>query len=474
MVRGIVLLILLNIVLLARSIRYKLTVDDEGRTKYKKGQFNKLTTLWRMLRSSGNCNPNLTIDHILSILIHTTTVVLIYIFFNNFMLALLFSLHPVNIQVSTWLNGKRYAISTILVLFMLKTMPYGIIIFPILSFFQINGIMTPILYAMSGYWWVIFAYPILFAFGKDHILRQIANRYQNHAPAGELRNTGHNKLIIGIKTFGFYTTHILLPTKVAFLHTFLDRFGTSNEDNEYWYSINWHFWRGLIMLLTIGTFMFLNWNNHIGKGLFWYLIFIVQWCNYPISITQSVTDRYCYLPMIGLLAVLCQIVPTTYLYVYAGYLLAKHIQTLPMYNGIEGTLTHNSFVYPKHLRIYASKAEHYMKQHLFHNAYGECVLGLRVRKNDFRLLTLGAKCLIFLDKTKYKEPIKELLNRAENNYVLGTEKNCRKQVQLLTDMAENWEGFDYENEQNKEVKNVTVVHLNSVDSIVRKEGELNE
>ena len=232
----IITIILLNVILLARTIKYKPTVDDERREHYKKNQFSPLVTFWKMIRSSGDCNPPLLLDHILNIILHTTTCVMIYLFLGadkiSFLTALIFSAHPVNTQVSVWLNGKRYAISAIITILMLKYMPWGIILYPLLSFFQVSALMTPVFYLREGHWWAVFFMFLIFGLSRGHILKQISNRYRTHAPKGELRNTSNSKLIIGIKTFGFYTSHILFPTKIAFLHEFLDTFGKTEKDNK--------------------------------------------------------------------------------------------------------------------------------------------------------------------------------------------------------------------------------------------------
>lgn len=455
----IIFIVLLNVLLLGRTINFKPTVDDERRDRYKVGQFTPIITFWKMIRSSGDCHPkSLRLEHLLSIVLHTITCILIYIFFGSthlsFLVAILFCVHPVNTQVSTWMNGKRYAVSAIIVLIMLKFVPYGIILYPLLTFFQISGLMSPIFYMIEGHWWAVFFMFMLFGLSRGHILRQISNRYHKQAPVGELRSTRAGKIIIAIKTFGFYTSHILFPTKVAFIHEFLDTFGNTEQDNKYWYKLDWRFYRGLLFVGILGVTMYLQWGNAIGRGVFWYFLFIAQWLNYPITITQSVTDRYCYLPMIGLLiAVTNGLIATGNVwvaYMWVGYLLAKNFYAVNSYNGIDETLRNNLFVYPDHIRARAALAERYIKKHIFHAAYYECQLGLEVRRTDFRLNTLAAKCLIFMDKEKYKEPIAHLIKTAKGNFNLGTEKNCKKHIQILEDMSVNWKGFDYEQEGKEE------------------------
>ena len=58
--------------------------------------------------------------------------------------------------------------------------------------------------------------------------------------------------------------------------------------------------KGITLLSIFSVVMMMNWGNRIGEGMWWWFIFSLVFSNWT-TITQSITDRYCYLPIIGLI-----------------------------------------------------------------------------------------------------------------------------------------------------------------------------
>ena len=125
------IIVLLNLVVFYRTLNYDMVIDDNCRKFHTKDLTNNwFIRLYRCTRYSGYGGIPIKLDHLLTILLHTTVCILIYIVLGNnthsFIAALLFSIHPANNQVSIWLNGKRFAVMTILTLLMWMFKPYGV------------------------------------------------------------------------------------------------------------------------------------------------------------------------------------------------------------------------------------------------------------------------------------------------------------------------------------------------------------
>ena len=301
----ILIIILVNFVLYFRTLNYGMIVDDVSR-KYKlslaKTTKQKLTVWTDVLRGSGTWKINLQLDHLLSLLLHTLVSCSIYLAFGktaaSLMAAILFSIHPANNQVSIWMNGRRYGMGTLITLGIWAFKPFGIVLYPFASLWQANALLAPILYVLTPSWRAFVLIPLYFLFWKRKMWREFKGRFFTMAN-GDLKKFKWKKLIIAVKTYGYYFLHCLWPRRMGFYHFFLESYGFSKEDNDYWYSLNKDFYVGLAVILIVIPTMILNWGNMIGFGLFWFTLFILQWCHFPITALQAFADRYCYLPNVG-------------------------------------------------------------------------------------------------------------------------------------------------------------------------------
>ena len=128
------IIILANFIVYFRTLSYDMVIDDNCRKFHEKDLHkNLLVRIFRLTKYSGYGGIPLAYDHLLTLLLHTSVCVAIYYCLGgstlSFITALLFSVNPSNNQVSIWLNGKRFAVTTILTLLAYGLGPFGVIFY---------------------------------------------------------------------------------------------------------------------------------------------------------------------------------------------------------------------------------------------------------------------------------------------------------------------------------------------------------
>ena len=139
--------------------------------------------------------------------------------------------------------------------------------------------------------------------------------------------------------------------------------------------------------------------NIIGFGIFWFFLFIVQWCNL-ITITQTIADRYCYLPMIGLMLALSAILSDFSCLLMVYYGTVTHL-TIPMYKDFRNFLEHHTH-YAKHNPLaYYFLAQNYIANKDYMRALITAQEGLIYNPQDFKLLCILGSAYVFIGNKPY-------------------------------------------------------------------------
>ena len=431
------LIILTNLLVFWRTLRYSLVIDDRCRYLNIEERKGYKTTLWRVLKNwtySGHCDINIQIDHLCTIFLHTTTCCMIYIAFGEstqaLLASLLFSVLPVNNQVSIWLNGKRYACNAILVLAMWYMKPLGWVFWLFTPLWNINAFMAPMLFLRTQWWWLAFTIPLFLLIGWNTIYKRWLGRIAM-MPEGEIRTIAPRKLKLVPKAFGYYFWHCIFPRDMAFYHMLLSNFGHSEKDNKECYALDAQFWVGVVTLAGVLTTMALNWHNPLGLGLFWYLVFLAQYLHFPISVTQAIAERNTYIANIGLMwavSYLCLTTPILFPILFTYYL-TKLWNFMPAYKDLYNFYGYSLHTFPDHFRARAHRAKLHLEQKQYFFAVRECAIGLYHRPTDCRLNILMAQALINLGMFGDAEV---RLKTVEDNLVIGQEqtysglvKQCR-------------------------------------------------
>ena len=420
------LIFILEILVFIRSFWYRYVIDDYQKPE----QHRKLGRYY-------HCK----LDRVKTMLYHATTCCLIFYAFGRNSISLLASLlffsSPTNNQCSLWMAGQRYGINTIYALLIWIFAPWGILIYMFAPIVLPSLFIAPLIFLASEQKYlalVIFSY---FFIRKKAGMKEYRDRAVN-MPKGELVRIRPLKIVLFFKAFGYYFWHCVFPRKLSFFHTFLESYGFSYEDNKYWYSFNWHFWMGITTTTGVVALIITYWSTPIGFGLFWWSLFIIQWCHFPYTLQQALSDRYCYLPNAGLyyaMAYALMLIPDPIIrYVIIGavitYYLTRLSLLMPMYKNQRVFYHHILFYFPDQFRARSYLAHLYEKNGMWFHGICQCADGLRHRPRDCIFHILIAKGLIAIQQCEAAE---KHLTDAENNLILGREEELKRTIEKLRD-----------------------------------------
>jgi hypothetical protein len=168
--------------------------------------------------------------------------------------------------------------------------------------FSICGTLLPLILLITPWWWIV---PIGILFGVPLARKQFVNKMKDSSNEESLK-IKPQKLIVVFKTYGYYTRLILVPWRLGWYHPFLWGTYANATYDKHSYKINGAFWVGLgLFLATLGA-IYVFWGTLLAFGLIWYLLGISLWLNFFI-VHQQISERYCYLPSVGLMLVLAQV-----------------------------------------------------------------------------------------------------------------------------------------------------------------------
>lgn len=434
------ILILVNLIVYFRTLSYDMVIDDNCRRFHIKDlPKNWFKRLYRNTHYSGYGGLSLPIDHLFNIVLHTLCCITIYSCLGkndlSFITALLFSIHPVNNQVSIWLNGKRYSIVAMLILLSWAFKPQGIIFYLISPLWHFGGVPAVLLYLFSPHRWVLWLLLVPLIISYKTVLDKVGTRWER-IPWGEVKIFKPRKFVILFKMFGYVFLHCLLPRRMSFYHMFMERFGFSDKDNKYWYSLNKDFWIGLPVTIGVVTLMIMNWNNPIGFGLFWWIIFMLPWLQFPISLTQAISERTYYLPLIGLCYALSYVLrgyPYITIILFTYYLVKLWFY-MPAYKNLEEFYRYALHEFPDHFRARGHIIQKELNEKRVFWALKDAGVGLGYTPHDCTLNMLMAKSLMALGAW---HPALEYLKKAEENLVIGHEKHLTRIINNFRDIIKH-------------------------------------
>ena len=235
------------------------------------------------------------------------------------MAAILFAVHPQAVQVPVWIGGRQYGLNALMFLFAFAFAPWGCLILVLCQ----NGISPTILFAplvflFTKHWWlavpcclVILARTWKFMRHDFTMKVEGDGEFTEALPKDfDLNKFTPRKVIIAAKTFWYYTLAAVLPFKNGFYNSWLVTMGASKQQTAYWYSLNRHFWGGVVLICTLFCTWAYNQMNPIGWGIMLFVLSIGPFLNF-ITIQQFTAARYAYLATAGLLVALCHLLPYT-------------------------------------------------------------------------------------------------------------------------------------------------------------------
>lgn len=289
------MVVFINLVLYLKTLGYTFCSDDATmagltppKTNWFMRQFYTIMGHWYWEPFSAHC---------WTLILHIIVCLLVNKVF-GFYTAALFSVLPANHMVSIWISGKGYSLSAIWGLLMW--------IFPVLApafwylnlnCFSVSLSLFPLVFIGAKYWPVSLLMVILFMHFK-----RIKKMRNSSGRSEEMENFYFRKIIIVIKTFGYYFKLGVTGRPLCHWHNLLSGFGLNEYNNKLAYKIDKDFWVGII---TLAIFAY-----PLAKGwpcAWWFCINIGMWCNF-ITLSSQISERYMYFAAIGLCAFMVKLI----------------------------------------------------------------------------------------------------------------------------------------------------------------------
>lgn len=442
----IAIIIVLNALVYYKCLSYGLVSDDAAHMKL---------------------NPyNVKYDKTLSLLIHTLSCIYLYIAFGSstvsFIAALLFSVHPLGVQIPVWKGGQTYGSTALSVLMAIALAPYGVLTLLLV----IPGIptapLTPLLFLFTKYWYLAIFCPILICTGFRRTAYIIGRKVVDVAAAKEAKAQGITKksvprrgvlqedfnlyewkwinLVLVVKTFGYYVLASLFPFKNGYYNSFMCTLGSSTKATKYWYSLNRHFWGGLFAMSLMATIWWFHKFDFIGMGIMLFVLSLLPFMNF-ISIQQFTASRYAYLALAGfqiaLVGTLSYLPWEVQLVIYGGLFIryiTKLFEVLPQYRKNDMTLIQlNSQMFPDNPRVWYFRYEHQLFHKNYVMAFAEATYGLQALPEDCQLW-FGMACASY--HLNSLGSAKEFLDKAREFMILADRANMKCLIDELDDLID--------------------------------------
>lgn len=446
----IISIIIFNIFIYWRTIWYGLVMDDcqwHASRQEDSMPFHKIRNLYQLKKFINNrfysgttFGTNTKVEHSVTIFLHTTICVLMYWAFGHnqisFWAAMLYACNPINNQTSIWLNGRRYAVNIILVLLMILIPAMAGIFYFATGLFQVTAFFAPIL-LMKYSPWMIILIPIFFGIGWNHIKGKIRSRTDLMA-AGDLKIFKPTRLIMVVKTFGFYFWKMIIPGVCSMQYPDRFNWGRTKSGNQEAYAIDWAFWQGAMAMVILLVAIALLPKENAFWGIFFGLS-LLQWSS-VLPVTQILSDRYCSLPNVFMMLFVSYfssfmgILYIPAMVILIGYYLICLFVVMPMYKDIMAWYNYHlqyfpGIPWPRTLLISDLMAEGKHEGAQYYIAEG-----LKYNQTDYSLLMWAS--ILHITRGDFKNSL-IMLDEAEKNFYLGQEKKQAEEVKGLRTQIKN-------------------------------------
>jgi hypothetical protein len=422
----IIIILALNVLFYARTLRYNYVSDDIPVHRNPPAFRNKWHKMFLWVIGAMKINPPL--DHLLTLSIHALIGVFIYLAFgaNNisFLAALLFSFNPVNTQGSIWISGRGYTLPTLLLLISI-TMPF-LAIFSLLacSWFTV-GFLAPIALIGSNKAYLLLLMPVVWYIHSRKFKQAVLTKVEQETFTED--ETFHpRKLILAIKTVGFYFTLALIPFRISFYHPFLQSCAGNTIMKKRAYSLCKFFWIGLIAILGWVIYSITNWNM-ISWGMFWFFVCIAPFSNLR-RVNQEISERFVYLANAGLMLALAGVVihyPMAIMLFLTMYLVRTWF-IMPMYTDDYWLMEYAVIESPGAWYAWHIRGHKRWGSQSYREALTMWVMAKLISPKEFKVLFNIAIVLKILKNDKESA---HFLKLAEENIVAGQEKQARAVIE---------------------------------------------
>lgn len=362
-------------------------------------------------------------EHLLALLIHIAICVSIFFAFGrnqiSFVAALLYGANPVNNQGTIWPGGRGYALP-ILALTLSIALP---VLSPVLLLFCAwftAGFLAPLALIGSPEWYLLAAMPVVWWIHSKKFSTAVGNKARTETYA-EDRRIHPAKLILAIKTFGFYLFLCVFPFRITFYHNFLQSAAGSMKYKCY--TLCRYFWFGLFSISAMVAYAVLVPWSTVHWALLAFAITIAPFCNF-VRNNQEIAERFAALPNVFLMLALAYVVAPypAAVAAFLAYYATRTFHTLIMYKD-EYFITELAIIEdPYAWWTWHCRAMKRWDTQSYKEALILWVMARMISPKEFKVLMNISACLRLLKNDKEADAFLAL---AEENIVEGQEKEAR-------------------------------------------------
>lgn len=363
---------------------------------------------------------NEEMEHFFTLLVHIAIAISIYFAFGasqvSFIAALLYSTNPVNNQATIWPSGRGYALP---ILSLMLAVAIPLLSLPLLWFctwytIGFHGVLGLI---GTPAWYLLALVPIFWWRHGKKFTKAIKLKSSMES-FSEGKKLDFGKVVVPIKTLGFYLTLCLVPFRITFYHNFLQSLDGSHAKR--WKSMNdRYFWIGLFAILGVIIYSILEWGP-IAQSLIAFFVTVIPFCNIWRA-NQEIAERFVALPNVFLMYSLAQIIYTYPILctVFLVFYTTRTFYTLIMYQD-EYYITELAIIEDPHAWwAWHCRAMKRWDTQSYKEALILWVMAKLISPREFKILMNIATCLRLL---KSDTEADEYLELAEQNIVEGQEE----------------------------------------------------
>lgn len=428
MVAKIAIILLVNLLFYMKTIKFGYVSDDLDYIKNHKHS----TKPWHYWLERLTFGKKVAwVDHSLQVFYHASTCAFIYLGFGatnvSFLAALLFSFNPANSQASIWLSGRGYLLPLLCLLVAMACPIISPVMIYLLVWFT-AGFLAPLALLGSPYEYLILLAPIAWFLHAKRFHKTVDSKIKAEGFVEDAKFS-LSKIVIAIKTFGFYLTLAIIPFKIAFYHSFLQSCSGSWKKQAYTMKDKF-FWIGLVAIIGFLVYSSLHWDL-ISWGFLWFMICIAPFCNLR-RLNQEIAERYIYLPNAGLMFALAgliihyPIVITVFLTMYV----VRMWNVLEMYKDDYWIVEYSNLEDKAAWYGWHIKALKRWDNKSFREALIFWVMAKMISPKEFKIRINLATILKLLKNEKECE---ENLKVAQDNIVPGQEEQAMRLIQEVRD-----------------------------------------
>ncbi len=427
----IIFIFALNMLLYAKTIQFKYVSDDLSTYQHPPKWKNKAHKWWLWILAQYKFREKY--DRLMTIFIHSLVSVFIYLAFGanqmSFIAACLFSANPANNQASIWISGRGYALATLLLL-MAMTIPFvGALLLLGCAYFNI-GYLAPLALIGSTKWYLLAFMPPIWWFWWKRFKHDVVQKaVAETVPEDQRFHLG--KLVLAIKTVGFYLTLALIPFRITFYHSFLQSCAGNKIMKRRAYALDKFFWIGVVSITSFVVYIYIKGWDITTYGMLWFFITIAPFSNLR-RVQQECAERYIYMANVGVMVALASLIVTypVLITIFMTMYITRLYTILRMYHDDFWLI--ESAVYEDPAAWYAWHIRGFKRwdNQSYREAITMWVMAHMISPKEFKVLINISTALKVMHRDEEAE---KYLKLAEENIIEGQEENAKKILQEFKD-----------------------------------------